>query len=174
MIPLDTEEWKTVIYDGEIWDRYEVSSHGRVRSLNYRKTGQIKILNQHENNSGYLLLRLVHNGKRKLCLVHRLVAETFIPNPNNYSDVNHINENKHDNRIENLEWLPHKKNMEHGTCQERKAKSQGKRVRCVETGEEFESCHDVERKTGLAQHSISKACRGILKTCGKLHWEFVD
>lgn len=168
-------EWKTVVIDGVTYDNYEVSSEGgKIRSLNYRRTGKIKELKQKDNGIGYLQVKLSLKGKPTSVLVHRVVAETWIQNPNNYSDVNHIDENKHNNSVENLEWLPHKKNMEHGTCQERKAKSQGKRVRCVETGEEFESCHDVERKTGLAQNSVSKACRGILKTCGKLHWEFID
>ena len=168
-----TEEWRTVIYDGKVYHNYEVSNLGRVRSLNYKRTGEIKILsNSKMKKTGYLVARL---GKTQY-YVHRLVAETFIPNPNNLPEVNHIDENKENNSVENLEWVSHKQNINHGTCQERKAKTKGKRVRCIETGVIYESCYDVERKTGLPHGSIWNCCndKKYYKTCGGYHWEFIQ
>lgn len=169
-----TEEWRTVIYDGVTYENYEVSSHGRVRSDKGRKT---KILKQIEDKGGYLFVNLYKNKKCKYCYVHRCVAITFIPNPENKTTVNHINENKHDNRVENLEWATYKEQATHGTRTERMTKTKtnvnGKRVRCIETGVIYNSTMEVERQTGLAQASISRCCNGRQKTCGKLHWEFI-
>lgn len=185
------EIWRTVVYDGEIYENYEVSDLGRVRSLNYNRTGEIKVLKQSENTGGYLFLNLYKNQKMKMCLSHRIVAYTFydlIPNdnPTEKTDINHINENKHDNRVENLEWTTHKENINHGTCIERRAKKQtetmsqimsekcGKRVRCIETGIIYETLKIASEETKLDKASISKCCNGKLKSCGGLHWEFVD
>ena len=93
------EEWKNVVYDGVNYEGYQVSNTGEIRSL---KTG--KILKQEKTNNGYLLTNLYKNGKRKKLLVHRLVAEAFIPNPLNLPEVNHKSENKQDNRVENVEY----------------------------------------------------------------------
>ena len=164
------EQWKRITG----YDNYEVSSHGRVRSLNYKKTGEIRLLKQNTDGDGYFQVGLCKNGKRKQKKIHRLVAKEFIPNPNNYSEVNHINENKHDNRVENLEWCDRKQNINHGTRTERSAKAQEKRVKCIETGEIFDSAYDVKRKTGLSQSHINECCNGKRKTCGKLHWQYVD
>ena len=85
---------------------YEVSSFGRIS--NYRK-----IMQTYEINSGYLAIKFTINGKRTSHLVHRLVAETFIPNPENKSEVNHIDGNKHNNRVDNLEWVSSSENKQH-------------------------------------------------------------
>ena len=107
------EEWKRVIIDGIEWN-YEVSSHGRIRNLR----GKIK--DQQDNGKGYLFVNLYRNGQQKNFYVHRLVANAFIPNPHNLTDVNHIDENKTNNCVENLEWVSHKNNMSHGTWIERR------------------------------------------------------
>lgn len=170
------EIWKTVIYDGEIYEEYEVSNMGRVRSLNYRRTGEVKELRLSVDNGGYLIVTLYKGGKNKKCKVHRLIAYAFIPNdnPTEKTEVNHINEIKDDNRTDNLEWVTRKQNSNHGTRNERMAKTKGKKIRCVETGIVYESTYEVERKTGLNHSSICKCCKGKLKTCGGYHWKYVD
>ena len=114
------EEWRPVVgYEG----LYEVSSYGRVRSFDrYVKysNGQIhlhkgRILSPGKDTIGYLFVILSCNGKRKIINVHRLVAEAFISNINNLPEVNHKDEDKTNNRVENLEWCDHKYNMNYGT-----------------------------------------------------------
>ena len=84
------EEWKDIKgYEG----LYQVSNLGRVKSLNYRRTGNEKILSLRKHKNGYVYIGLSKNGKTKHLRVHRLVAETFISNPNNYLEVNHKDEN---------------------------------------------------------------------------------
>lgn len=77
-------------------------------------------MNPIEHSQGYLTVILYKNGKIKNYKIHRLVAEAFIPNPNNYPCVNHKDENPSNNCINNLEWCTHKYNMNYGTCQQRK------------------------------------------------------
>ena len=169
------EEWKTVTVDGEVFEGYEVSNMGNVRSLNYGgRTGVVKVL-RFKVAGRYLQVCLSKNGKRKMCYVHRIVAYAFLSNddPKNKTQINHLDENPRNNHVSNLEWTTPKQNANHGTRNERAAKTRGKKVRCVETGEVFESIIEAERKLGLTQGSICQCCRGKLKTCGKFHWEYV-
>lgn len=93
---------------------YEVSDQGNVRN---RKTG--RLLKQVKNKDGYLQVGLREDGKSKSFRVHRLVAFAFIPNPDNLPQVNHKNEDKTDNRVENLEWCDAKYNSNYGTHNKR-------------------------------------------------------
>lgn len=105
------ETWKPIKnYEG----LYEVSNKGQVRSLNYKRTGEIKILKLRVNKYGYLQVHLSKNGKHYAKSIHRLVAQTFIPNPNNYSQVNHKDEKRDNNNVENLEWCNCKYNNNYG------------------------------------------------------------
>ena len=104
---MEEEIWKP-IKDFEGY--YEVSNIGRVRSLNYKRTGKEKILKNIKDYKGYLEVVLTKNGKRKQFKVHRLVAEAFIPNPENKPCIDHINTVKSDNRVENLRWATYKEN----------------------------------------------------------------
>ena len=84
------EIWRTPIYDGDIYEGlYKVSNLGRMMNLNYRNTGKAKLMTLSDNGDGYLRVELRKNEERKRCLVHRLVAETFLPNPENKPQVNH-------------------------------------------------------------------------------------
>ena len=105
---------------GEIWKaiegtngRYEVSNTGKVRSLNYNKTGKIKELNQKIDKYGYCIVILHMDKKQKYPTVHRLVAKAFIPNPDNLPQVNHIDGNKQNNNVDNLEWCTNSENVQH-------------------------------------------------------------
>lgn len=115
------EEWRDVIgYES----RYEVSSIGRVRSKSYLKHGRNrygdisyftmpKIIATPLNNDGYSSMCLSMLGVRTTAVVHRLVAQAFIPNPDNLPQVNHIDSNRANNRVENLEWVTNQQNVQH-------------------------------------------------------------
>ena len=118
---LPKQVWKDIPgYEGV----YQVSNTGKVRSLNYRGTGKTKILKQSTSKHGYKKVVLYKNKKGKTYLVHRLIAQTFIPNPNNWPQVNHKDENKTNNVAWNLEWCTSKYNNNYGTCRERMIEKQ--------------------------------------------------
>ena len=119
------EEWRPVVgYEG----LYEVSNTGQVRSLDryvidslgHRKFYKGKVLSIVKNKNGYLLINLYCNEKNKKCLVHRLVAEAFVSNPDNLPEVNHKDEDKTNNRVDNLEWCNRKYNVNFGTARIRR------------------------------------------------------
>lgn len=175
------EFWKNIEDYGN-GTRYQVSDLGRVRSLNYRDTGEPKILKQYGNGTGYYQVKLLDNfGKAKHVLVHRLVATAFIENPfpDKWDQVNHIDEDKSNNCVENLEWCDQTMNHNHGTINERTSKSmtnnpkRSKPVRCKTTGETFKSIADVFRTYGYSKNSVGECCRGKQKHAYGLEWEFV-
>ena len=91
---------------------YEISSYGRVRSLNYRKKGVKKVLKCYARLGYYIKTSLVKDGVRKYYRVHRLVAQAFLPQPmEGQTQVEHINTDKRDNRVQNLRWVSPKGNM---------------------------------------------------------------
>ncbi len=121
---LPGEEWRDIEgYEGY----YQVSNKGRVKSLERIDSNnhpvKEKILKQCFTNCGYLRVGLRKDGKLKLFLVHRLVAEAFIPNPNDFPCVNHKSERKTENNVKNLEWISVKDNNNFGTRNERMSKA---------------------------------------------------
>ena len=115
---LANEQWRDIEgYDG----MYQVSDLGRVRS---RKSGEWKIMKQDKSIKGYLNIGLCRDGKRKNISIHRLVADAFIQNDNIFNDqINHINEDKADNRASNLEWCDCRYNINYNDLQFRKKNS---------------------------------------------------
>lgn len=115
------ETWKDIKgYEG----LYQVSNLGRVKSLNYNHTGNVKVISSRVCNSGYLRVQLHKDGVRKKLLIHRLVAEAFIPNPLNLPEVNHKDEDKTDNRVENLEFCDRTYNINYGDRNTKSSNSQ--------------------------------------------------
>lgn len=184
---LEGEEWRDVVgYEG----KYQVSSYGRVKSLideygHYRE----KIMKQCFNKFGYLRVGIRKDGKQKNCPVHRLVAIAFIPNPNpnNFKCVNHKDECKTNNCVDNLEWCDHKYNNIYGTRLERidykaiaakidyKAISEKQRNRQDQSKKVYQYTKDYKLvnvwestkeagRNGYTQSSISACCRGELKS----------
>ena len=163
------EVWKDIYcYEGQ----YQVSDIGNVRSVDRIDSRGRKlrglILKPICEKDGYLTVNIYKNGIRKNKKIHRLVAEAFIPNPNGLPQVNHIDEVKDNNNVDNLEWCTSKYNNSHGTRNERVSK----KVRAVniETGEVITFNSMVEAgRNGYGNGEVSKACRGIYKTnTGKL------
>ena len=116
---MENEVWKDIPdYEG----LYQVSNLGRIKSLNFNKTGKEKIMKPRTGNR-YYMIALWKNGIRKDYLLHRIVAETFIPNPENKPFINHKDENCFNNSINNLMWCTHKENMNWGTRNERISKA---------------------------------------------------
>lgn len=160
----ENEVWKDITgFEG----LYKVSNKGNVHSVerigtNNRKFGGIALKPAY-TKAGYLKVVLCKNGIRYYKIVHRLVAEAFIPNPNNYPEVNHRDEVKFNNNVENLEWCDTRYNSNYGTRNERLSK----KVRAVniKTGEVLTFSSTVEAgNTGYNSGNVAKACRGTYKT----------
>ena len=175
------EIWKDIDgYEGQ----YQISSYGRCRSCDryvFRKNRwggtasyfyKSTVMKLSKNNRGYIRVRLSRDNNAKTYLIHRLVAQTFIPNPNNYSQVNHKDENKTNNNVKNLEWCTNKYNLNYGTRNKRAAKTMGKKVVCVATGEIFNGIREASRKYNIDRSDISKCCQGKRKTAGGYKWEY--
>lgn len=118
--------------------------------------------------SGYLTVKL----NKKTYYVHRLIAETFLDNPDNLPVVNHKDENKLNNRLENLEYCSYSGNRTHGTLSERLAQKSRKKVYCVELDKTFNSVNDAAAFISRTQSGISDCLCGRQKTCGGYHWEY--
>ena len=160
------EEWRDIKgYEG----KYMVSNTGKVKSLKYNHTGKEGILEGLDNGKGYLQVELYKDGKGKKYQIHRLVAQAFIPNPDSLPEVNHISEDKLDNRVENLEWCTTQYNVEY---------SQAKAVIGINKVSglilEFPSTREAERCTGINHSNITKCCKGKLNSCGGHIWFYAD
>lgn len=94
-------------------NKYLVSRDGDVVSLNFNGTNEIKKLSQYKSKQGYMFVKIQFGKVSKRILVHRLVAEAFIPNPNNYPEINHKNGIKNENNVINLEWCNRSQNVKH-------------------------------------------------------------
>ena len=143
---------------------YAITSCGKVWS--YRSKKFLKLL--HRGN-GYLSVNLYKDGKMVSYSIHRLVAEAYIPNPENKPQVGHLDENPSHNWINNLEWCFAKENCNYGTHN----KKLGKAVYCVELNKIFDTASEAARELNICNH-ISECCAGKRKTAGGYHWEYAE
>ena len=177
------EEWKPI--DG--WDGYKVSNFGRV--LGKRGT----ILHQQKTNCGYMSVHLSNGKIKKWCSVHRLVASAFIPNPTNLPVINHKDENKGNNRVDNLEWCTRSYNELYNNKAQRMIQTKrdkgisvvpqsaidghiralSKPVVCVETNKEFRSASEASRSMGLSAMAVMNAIR-FNRRSGGYHWGYIN
>lgn len=168
------EYWKPVLgYEG----LYEISSRGRVKSL--LRNGLI--LRQYIQTGGeYLYVTLYKNSKPKVFYIHRLVATAFIPNPLNLPQVNHKNEVKTDNFVENLEWVSAKSNSNHGTRSER-VKNTKREISPIifqynKNGnfvKKWRSIPDIVEALGFSYIAIYNCLKGKTKTSNGFVWRYI-
>ena len=188
-----TEQWRTAVYDDIVYEGlYKVSNLGRILSLNYRNTGKPDLMTPVERKDGYLQVKLCKNKEYKKCYVHRLVAETFLPNPENKPCINHKIEGKKGKKINmvffntdgsinkeksTIEWVTPKENNNYATRNERAAKALSKKVLQLSlTGElirEWESTAECGRN-GFDQGAVSKCCNGKLPHYKGFRWMYAE
>ena len=184
------EVWKP-IKDYEGW--YEASTLGRIRSVNRSfkdKSGRVRTFKGRVlkpakvSKKGYLGVMLCRNGSQKTKKVHRLVAETFLPNPSNLPEVNHKDENVGNNCVDNLEWATTKYNCRYGTRSQRIGENNKKPKRkytVYQLDKEdnvvkvFDSVRQASKQTGICYDSIRKCGLGepYYKTAGGYKWKMV-
>ena len=155
--------------------RYRISRDGVV----YNAVRHSVLKQQTYNGYRYVTLYSGTKNSGKLFRVHRLVALTYIPNPDNLPQVNYKDENKQNNSVDNLEWCTAKYNTNYGDAIEKRlvnrtGKCQRKPVRCIETGKVYASTSHAERETGISARAIRWCAKGVHKTSGKLHWKYVE
>ena len=191
------EQWRTPIYDGEPYEGYKVSNLGRILSLNYRNTGKPDLMTPVERKDGYLKVELWKNGEYKTCYVHRLVAETFLPNPENKPCINHKIEGEKgktmnmvifntdgsiDKEKTTIEWATYEENNNYATRNERvsKAMTNGKLSKPVlqlslsgELIREWPSAGECGRN-GFDQSAVAKCCRGERKSHKGFRFMYAD
>lgn len=180
---VNKERWKKLIE----FPLYSISSCGRLRN---DKTG--KILKGGLDKYGYPQTVLCVKGKHFTRKIHKLVAMSFIPNPNNKPQINHIDGNKENNNVENLEWATAQENSDHFweylDCAEHREKlrktHQGKGILSenpnakavirIEDGKEYSTIKEASLDVGTSYHHIGEVCKNIRKTAGGYHWKFKE
>lgn len=169
MCTIIEEEWRDIAgYEGI----YQVSNLGRVKSL-YKGMGKERYLKPIDNGKGYLHVYLSLNGAKRPFIIHRLVATTFIPNPNEFSDVNHKDEDKSNNKVSNLEWVSHIYNCNYGTRNDRIYNLYPRRkCLCIEIQIEYESLSLASKATNVDLTGIWRCCQGRNKSAGGYHWKY--
>lgn len=177
------EEWRKI----EGFDHYEVSSYGRVRSIDYdyidswgrhyHKKGVILKLQKNIEKSGYtqIMVTLRRDNKAFRLLVHRLVAKAFIPNPLHLPQINHIDEDSTNNCVNNLEWCTAEYNINYGNYLQRRSKTKSRSINVYDQDKNFlmniSSGVDASKMFNISRGSISTACHSGKSVKG-LYFEF--
>lgn len=160
------EEWRDIKnYEG----RYQVSSFGRVKSLK----GLEKILKPDYRNE-YLYVVLYKNHKSKAIAVHRLVAKMFIPNPENKVQVNHIDGNKTNNKVKNLEWCSPKENVIHSNRVLCRGRGRGIKQYSKEGTfiQKWVNAYQASENTGICRRNINACVNGLYRSAGGYVWRW--
>lgn len=166
------EIWRTI----DDFSDYEISNYGNIRSIDrdyidtwgryYQKKGQMikQYVQITKGNYKQVMVTLLKDHKPHRLIVARLVAKTFIPNPNNYPQVNHIDENSLNNNVNNLEWCDYKYNINYGTYLERRSKSKSRAIDVYDINNNFietlPSGVEVSKKYNVSRGSVSSVCNG--------------
>ena len=176
-------EWRDVIgYEG----LYQVSDEGKVRSLNYNKTGEVRELKLIPAKDGYLVVCLHKNGHQREGKVHKMVALAFIPNPDDKPCIDHINGNKQDNRVENLRWATVFENNNNPVTKARmKGIQNGRQLNRADCSKvvyqydlnwklinKYPSASEAARQMGCHFDTITKACRGVRNKALNYYWSY--
>lgn len=172
------EEWKII----EDYPNYMVSNLGRVKAINWHRENKEKEMKPYIHK-GYLRLRLCKGGKTKQFLIHRLVAQTFIPNPENKPYIDHINTDRTDNRVENLRWVTNKENCNNPISKKHYSNgNKGKGSKSVlqftkewEFVKKWDSLNEAELELGIKSR-LSEYCGNKYgrKTCAGYIWQYAD
>lgn len=187
---------KKYVVENELWidipgykGLYQVSNLGRVKSLDRKVTqkhysGIIahhtykgKLLIPHKQNTGYYFANLKKDGQTKKEYIHRLVAISFIDNPNNYTYINHIDGNKTNNNVNNLEWCTQSYNIKYAYDNGTKTPPNMKKVKQIKNGQAikiYNSLTEAGRETNICWTNISKCCRKLRKQAGGYQWEYTE
>lgn len=180
-IALEGEEWREVVgYDYE----YKISSFGRLVSLHKRKVtknGSIlirkpKILKPYTNSLGYNVTSLQKGGLQKMVKLHRLVAEAFLENPQNLPAIDHIDRNKQNNCVSNLQWCNQSLNMQNPLTKAVMSDAKSKPVVCIYPNNKtktFKSAY-VARFDGFDPSSITKVCKNKKSTHKGCRWMYLS
>lgn len=139
---------------------YAITSCGKVWSYKTKK-----FLKPFKVGHGYLKITLCKDGNCKDKKIHRLVAEAYLPNPNNYDTVDHIDFNTTNNCVNNLQWMSRSENS--------RKKRSVRKIYCFENEKIYESQTQAAKELGLNQGNISRVCQGIFKQTGGYHFKFV-
>lgn len=155
------EIWKPIKgYEG----KYYISNKGNVLAKNYERSGKSKLLKPTLTTTGYLKVELWVGSKRKIYRLHRLIAEAFIPNPQNKQFIDHINTIKTDNRIENLRWVTRSENMNNILTKKKISESSKNRKVSIETRQKL-SYATKHRKN--AEEIFIKMQKASVEACKK-------
>ncbi len=196
---MTNEEWRDI---PQFEGYYQASSQGRIRSIErmVQKSGHLQklqgvIIKPQRGTNGYLAVSLSKNGTVRQERVHRIIARTFIPNPDKLPEVNHINEDKTDNRVNNLEWVTIRVNRLYGTRLERTVKHRNQsgtkngmygrkgalnpRAKAIQQFtlndsfvQEFSCIKEAAKTTGSNAALISRAAKGLLRQTNGFKWKY--
>ena len=175
------EVWKSIKnYEG----LYEVSNKGKIRSLDHiRKNGKNQYLQKGKilksglnKKTNYLMISLSKNGKCKTKYIHKIVAETFIDNLNQYKYINHKDENKLNNKVDNLEWCSAKYNCNYGDRNKKIANKLSKKINQYDLNGNYirtwNSSREIEKTIKIDQSNICLCCNDKRKTVGGYKWKY--
>lgn len=153
-------------------DSYQVNALGEVRNI---RTNPPRLLKPWRHPAGYTCVTLCKDKKKTKYLVHRIVAETFLPNPENKPQINHKNGNKADNNVDNLEWCSNAENAHHSAYILGNESTNAKRpVVCMDTLQVFPSISEAARAVGGCNQDIVKCCQGKRYTHKGVRWKYAE